>query len=79
MKTEKIFYVILAVVLMVGLFILIGAGGNGSVGKYQLSTALLGTGEMGSKTFLVAVIDTETGVVKLKTYTKAPESINLFE
>ena len=78
MKSEKIRYLVLGFLLVFALLILT-AGGNTSVGKYQVSITLLGTGEMGSQKIVVGVIDTETGVVKLQEYRKVPDSINLFE
>lgn len=78
MKSEMVRYLILGFLLCVALLVLT-AGGNGSIGKYQVAITLLGTGERGSRQWVVAVIDTETGVVKFQEQSKVPDSISLFE
>jgi hypothetical protein len=65
--------------LLCAALLILTAGGNGSVGKYQVALALLGTGERGSRQLIVAVIDTETGEVRFQEHSKVPESINLFK
>ena len=78
LNSERLRYVVLGMLVVVALIVLVAAGGNGTVGKYQVSVVLLGTGERGSQKFIVAVIDTETGIVKLQAFSQVPESVSLF-
>jgi hypothetical protein len=59
LKSDKVRYLIFGLLLVVALVIVIGAGENGQVGKYQVAM------NAGNMAVYVTVIDTETEKLSL--------------
>ncbi|OHD74874.1 MAG: hypothetical protein A2177_02210 [Spirochaetes bacterium RBG_13_68_11] len=64
MKNDKVRYLILGLLFGVALFVLMGAATNMRIGKYQVAVTI-SAGAATAQQVVVAVIDTETGVVNL--------------
>lgn len=64
MKRDKVRYLILGLLLGVSLFLLMGAAVSNRIGKYQVAVTI-SSGAPAAQQVVVAVIDTETGVVNL--------------
>jgi hypothetical protein len=64
MDIDKVRYLIVGLLLGVALFVLMGAATSMRIGKYQVAVTI-SAGAAATQQIIVAVIDTETGVVNL--------------
>jgi hypothetical protein len=74
MKSDKARYFVAGVLLSLSLFVMMGAAVTNRIGKYQVAVTI-SAGAPATQQVVVAVIDSETGVVNLSRHDVAKVSL----